>query len=125
MKNIVNFIFFVYNDYRISFMIKKGNLYKRNTDSKTRVQLIRKGNEFFSSGDIESAKKIFLAVDYKDGIVRLGDYYFERKDMEKACEMYFISENPSKIAFFCEKSAKIIEKWLSEDSEEDIIIVEK
>jgi len=106
-------------------MIKKGNQYKKNVDSKTRVQLIRKGNEFFTDGNISSAEKIFLTVDYKDGIVRLGDYYFSHNNMAKACEMYFISENSSKIDAFCEQSAKVIQKWLNEEQETDKIIISK
>lgn len=110
-------------------MITRGNPNKRSVDSKTRVLLIRKGNEFFSNGDIEAAKKIFITVDYKDGIVRLGDYYFEHNDIVKACEMYFRSENSSKIESFCEQTAKVIQKWLNNDNEEsdvsEKIIVKK
>ena len=99
-------------------MIKKGNPHKKNVDSKTRVQLIRKGNEFFSIGNIDSAEKIFITIDYKDGLVRLGDYYLEKNNLYKCAEMYFMSENRSKIDAFCKKSALIIEKLLNEDSKE-------
>jgi len=96
-------------------MIKKGNDKKRVVDSKNRVLLIRKGNEFFSNGNIEAAEKIFVTVDYKDGIVRLGDYYLKNNNLYKAAEMYFMSENSSKIEAFCKKSTQIIRKLLRED----------
>ena len=107
-------------------MIKRGNPDKKYVDSSTRAKLIRKGNEFFSSGKIKDAEKIFVSVDYKDGLVRLGDYYLD-KDIIKSCEMYFMSENNSKINSFLEKSARIIEKFLKEDNNDivDKIIVEK
>ena len=96
-------------------MITKGNSNKRNVDQSTRVQLIRKGNEFFQKNDIENAKKIFITVDYKDGLVRLGDYYLKNNDLYKSAEMYFMSENKSKIDAFSKKCAIIIEKFLNED----------
>ena len=97
-------------------MIKKGNINKKAVDSSTRVQLIRKGNEFFQNKDIENAKKIFITVDYKDGLVRLGDYYLKNNDLYKSAEMYFMSENKSKIDAFSKKCANIIEKYLNEDN---------
>jgi len=96
-------------------MIKKGNDKKRLVDSKNRVLLIRKGNEFFTNGNIEAAEKIFVTVDYKDGLVRLGDYYFKNNNLYKAAEMYFMSENPSKIEAFCKESAQVIKKLLRDD----------
>ena len=108
-------------------MIKKGNDQKKKVDSSTRAQLIRKGNQFFSEGKIEAAEKIFITIDYKDGLVRLGDYYLKKNDLYKTAEMYFLSENKSKINAFCIRSAKIIEKFLNEDKEKkyDKVIKEK
>lgn len=106
-------------------MIKKGNDKKKLVDSKNRVLLIRKGNEYFSNGNIEAAEKIFVIVDYKDGLVRLGDYYLEKNNLYKAAEMYFMSENPSKIDFFCKRSAEIIRKLIRGDKIEDKIYTKK
>ena len=84
-------------------MIKFGNKKKREVDAKTRAQLIRKGNEFFNARNIEASERIFVIVDYKDGLIRLGDYYLENKNIYKACEMYYMSENSSVIETFLEK----------------------
>lgn len=106
-------------------MIKKGNDKKKEIDSITRAKLIRKGNELLISGDIKSAEKIFITVDYKDGLVRLGDHYLKLNNIYKSAEMYFMSENKSKINTFCKKCALIIEKFLNEDKKYDKIIIEK
>ncbi|MCK4798898.1 MAG: hypothetical protein KAT05_16100 [Spirochaetes bacterium] len=107
-------------------MIKKRNYKKKEVDSSTRVKLIRKGNQFLSEGKIKLAEKIFVTVDYKDGLVRLGDYYLKNKNIYKSAEMYFLSENKSKINAFCKNSALVIAKWLNEDrkDEYDKIIIE-
>lgn len=48
-------------------------------DQKERVELIRKGNELFNKGDVETAAKVFVKTAYKDGIARVADYYFFEK----------------------------------------------
>ena len=101
--------------------ITRGNIYKRDTDSTTRAQLIRRGNEFFNSGKYNAAEKIFVTTDYKDGLVRLGDYYFEKGDMYRAARFYFLAENQSKIDTFCEKAANVISRWLSEPESDESV----
>ncbi|HBD93087.1 MAG: hypothetical protein A2015_06795 [Spirochaetes bacterium GWF1_31_7] len=96
-------------------MIKKGNVYKKNVDPSTRAMLIRKGNQFFSEGNIKAAEKIFVSVDYKDGILRLGDYYYDNNTIYKAAEMYFMSGNEQKIRMFSENCARIISSLINED----------
>ncbi len=103
-------------------MIKKGNDKKKTVDSKNRVLLIRKGNEYFTNGNIDAAEKIFVIVDYKDGLVRLGDYYLEHNNLYKAAEMYFMSENPSKINSFCKRSAEVIRRLMREDNFSEKVI---
>ncbi len=48
----------------------------RTMDDKTRVELIRKGNELFNSGDIKGAAVLFVKTGYRDGITRVADHYF-------------------------------------------------
>jgi hypothetical protein len=49
-------------------------------DSKRRAELIREGNTAFNSKDYTKAKQIFMETNYKDGLIRLGDYYmYDRK----------------------------------------------
>ncbi len=50
-------------------------------DPKERASLIREGNAAFNSKDYYKAKELFLKADYKDGLIRLGDYYMYDKNM--------------------------------------------
>jgi len=108
-------------------MIKYGNEIKKKIDPAIRIQLIRKGNQLFTEGNINLAEKIFITTDYKDGLVRLGDYYFKNNDVYKSAQMYFMSENKQKINTFCKKMALVIEKYLNDDKNNkfDKIISEK
>ena len=99
--------------------ITRGNIFKRDTDSTTRSQLIRRGNEFFNCGKYNAAEKIFVTTDYKDGLVRLGDYYFEEGNMYNAARFYFMADNQNKIDTFCEKAANVITRWLNEQDGEN------
>lgn len=47
--------------------------------SKQRNALIREGNAAFNEGDIEMAARIFKTTVYKDGLIRVGDYYYFEK----------------------------------------------
>jgi len=41
-----------------------------------RAGLIRKGNQAFNEGKIAAAAEIYKATNYKDGLIRVGDYYY-------------------------------------------------
>jgi len=54
-----------------------------------RIGLIRQGNELFNRGDFKNSLKIFLATDYKDGIIRVADHlYYEEKQQVSAIKLY-------------------------------------
>lgn len=46
-----------------------------------KTQLLRKGNQLFNEGRFFEAGKIFTTIGYKDGLIRLGDYFFFDKEM--------------------------------------------
>ena len=49
-------------------------------DSKKRAELIREGKAAFNSKDYSKARQLYLETNYKDGLIRLGDYYmYDRK----------------------------------------------
>ena len=84
---------------------------------KERLQLIRKGNELFNKGDIERAARIFVTTAYKDGLIRVGDYYyFNEKNPIKALHFYLEAGYKKRINEVTEKMAQIIRKWLHEDN---------
>lgn len=83
---------------------------------KERLILIRKGNELFNGGEVEKAAKIFVATAYKDGLIRVGDYYyFDKKNPLKALEYYQEAQYEKRIKELFERIALILKKWLSED----------
>lgn len=54
-----------------------------------KVALSRKGNEFFNNGNITEAIKYFVKAGYKDGIMRVADYYyFDKKQPLIALKFY-------------------------------------
>jgi hypothetical protein len=83
---------------------------------KERLILIRKGNELFNGGEIEKAARIFAATAYKDGLIRVGDYfYFDEKNPLKALEYYREAKFEKRIKELSERIVMVLKKWLSED----------
>jgi len=82
---------------------------------KERLILIRKGNELFNNGDIEKAAKIFVTTSYKDGLIRVGDYYyFDKKKPLKALHFYIEAKYEKRISELTERIVAVLKKWLSE-----------
>lgn len=82
--------------------------------SSQRIALIRKGNEFFNAGQFEQAKRIFMTTGYSDGLIRLGDQYYEKKDPYEALRMYWLAPSVAKRDKVIEQMASVIHKWLKE-----------
>ena len=84
---------------------------------KERILLIRKGNELLNDGDIEKAEKIFVTTAYKDGLIRIGDYYyFDQKNVFKALNLYLEAKYEKRIRELTERMALVLKKWLNEDN---------
>ncbi|CAD7842158.1 hypothetical protein S1OALGB6SA_1892 [Olavius algarvensis spirochete endosymbiont] len=81
-------------------------------DSTRKVALIRKGNELFNSGDVDSAKKIFLACGYTDGIIRVGDNCYKNADYWEAYRLYILAPAPDRVDHLIKKMAQVIQDWL-------------
>lgn len=88
-------------------------------DEKERVELIRQGNRLFNEGKIEEAAKIFEKVNYIDGLIRVGDYYyFDKKRILKAFYYYKKAGFKKRLDEIYEKMANVIHNWLLEDKKE-------
>ena len=87
---------------------------RARVSSSERAALIRKGNQLFNSGDIETAKRVFISLGYTDGIIRLGDYYYKNAEFFEAYRMYSLAPAPSKISHMIERMAGVVRKWISE-----------
>ena len=58
-------------------------------DQKERIELIRRGNELFNSGDIKRASALFIKTSYRDGLTRIADYlYFDKRQPLNALPYY-------------------------------------
>ncbi len=86
-------------------------------NEKERTELIRKGNAAFNEGNIEMAARIFKTTEYKDGLIRLGDYYyFEREQPLMAYGYYRKAGHAKMLDKLSEAFIFALKCWLSEDS---------
>ena len=81
-----------------------------------RIALIRKGNEFFNRKKYDLAKKIFLTTGYTDGLIRLGEYYYEQGRSLEAFRMFWLAPYPKRVNAMLEKMVYIMKEWLKEES---------
>ncbi|MBN1413289.1 MAG: hypothetical protein JW969_20780 [Spirochaetales bacterium] len=84
-----------------------------------KAALIRKGNELYNKGQYEMAKKIFLTTNYTDGLIRLGEYYWKKKNPFEAFRMFWLAPFKKKQDAMVEKMAGIIRSWLQDKGEEN------
>ncbi len=96
------------------------SIVERVLTPKERIILIRKGNELYNKGEIEKAAKIYTTTAYKDGLIRIGDYYyFDEKNPLKAFHFYLEAKYEKRIRELTERMAEIIKKWLKEDRKQE------
>ena len=84
-------------------------------DGGQRAALIRHGNEFFNSGRYEDAKRIFITTRYTDGLIRMGDYYYERNEVLEAFRMYWLAPDHRKTDYLVERMAGVVRGWLKDE----------
>lgn len=90
-------------------------------NDKERVALIRKGNELFNDGEIDKAIKIFLKTNYKDGLARIGDYYFyDKKSPLMAFKFYKMANMHNKVNEIFERMIFALSRWIGEDKVKDM-----
>jgi hypothetical protein len=89
----------------------------RSLSGQQRSALIRRGNVLFNQGKVDVAKRIFLTAGYTDGLIRLGDYYYKRRQPLEAFRMYRLAPYKSSSERMLEKMAMILRSWLKEKNE--------
>jgi hypothetical protein len=77
-----------------------------------KVILLRKGNQLFNEGDIETAGRIFITIGYTDGLIRVGDYYYSHNNTLEALRMYKAAPSQEKVDMIVQKMANIVRGWL-------------
>ena len=97
--------------------LKVGGYKKTELTSQQKTVLNRKGNELFNAGKYGQAERIFLTTGYSDGIIRIGDYYYNSNKMLEAFRMYILAPAPDKKDIMVEKMAGVIRYWLHDNKE--------
>jgi hypothetical protein len=87
---------------------------KTKVDPASKAALIRKGNQLFNDGEVDTAKKIFLTLGYTDGIIRAGDYYYKKCEYWEAYRLYNLAPAPAKVDYLIERMAGVVREWISE-----------
>jgi len=89
-------------------------------DSRERAALVRKGNELFNRGEIKEAIEIFVKTGYKDGLHRVGDFYFYDKKLPLiALKFYRLAGDRGKINEIMERMVYALGRWIREDNGSD------
>jgi hypothetical protein len=82
-------------------------------NEKERIALIRKGNEFFNAGRIEDAIKVFTATEYRDGLTRIGDYFFfDKKQPLVAYRYYKLAKREDRINDIFTRMIFALQTWV-------------
>ncbi|MCL1818457.1 MAG: hypothetical protein FWG35_05960 [Spirochaetaceae bacterium] len=81
-----------------------------------KAALVRRGNEFFNNGNLAAAKRVFLTTGYGDGLIRMGDHHYHKKEFLEAFRMYWLGKEKRKCDELIEKMVFVIREWLEEDS---------
>ena len=89
-------------------------------DGGKKAALNRKGNILYNSGDIETARRIFLTTGYSDGLSRIGDYYKSQSRMIDALRMYWIAPDRTKSGPIIMQLSELIRNLLQQTGEERI-----
>ncbi len=88
-----------------------------NISSRERAELIRKGNALFNQGEIEKAAKIFKAVKYVDGLIRIGDYYYKKGQIIFALKYYNEANYKKRINEAIKDIINTFKIWLNDKNE--------
>ena len=83
-----------------------------------KAALNRRGNELFNAGDIEAAKRIFMATGYSDGLTRVGDVYAKQNRSVEALQMYWAAHNKRQAEPLIESLSSVISAVIAEDEEQ-------
>ena len=84
-----------------------------------KVALSRKGNEFFNNGNMTEAIKYFVKAGYRDGIMRVADYYFyDKKQPLIALKFYKMINRKDRIDEINARMMFAFNKMLSSSKDE-------
>lgn len=94
-------------------------------DASERASLIRRGNECFNRGDIRQAVELFVKTKYRDGLTRVGDYYFyDKRQPLLAVKFYRMAGVSSKVEEIQARMVMALSQWLGGESKPPVPRVE-
>ncbi|OHD71526.1 MAG: hypothetical protein A2W19_16095 [Spirochaetes bacterium RBG_16_49_21] len=86
-------------------------------DSRERVEIIRRGNEYFNGGDVHKAAVLFVKTGYRDGLTRVADYYFfDKKQPLIALKYYKLVNRQDKVIEIFERMMFALSKLLGKET---------
>lgn len=89
-------------------------------DAQERADIIRKGNAAFNEQNFTLARDLFTRANYKDGLVRLGDYYmYDRRLPLLAYGYYKRAGAQNKIDDLHKRMIGAFSQWIGEDKLKD------
>ncbi len=100
-------------------LIKTTDVPREDLGTVDKVQLNRRGNEFFNSGDIEQARRLFQTTGYSDGLIRVGDWYRGNNKPVEALKMYRLAHDDVRSGALIEKMALVVQNLLHEEDQDD------
>lgn len=83
-----------------------------------RVALIRQGNACYNRGDIEQAKRLFLQTGYTGGMIRIADYYYNKRRPAAALLLYRAAGCTNKVEELYGQIVAVIRTLLAQDGGE-------
>lgn len=85
-------------------------------DSQQRAEMIRKGNTAFNEKNFTLARDLFTKAGYKDGLIRLGDYYMYEKRLPLLAYGYYKRAGAqNKIDDLHRRMIGAFSQWIGED----------
>ncbi|MCQ2595238.1 MAG: hypothetical protein MJ196_08240 [Treponemataceae bacterium] len=105
----------VFDANKVNGFIKVTESPTKTLTSEEKAILNRKGNVLFNSGDINTARRIFLATGYSDGLTRVGDNFLKNGDELTALKYYLLAHNRNKAGALIQKTAKFISALIAEE----------
>ncbi|MEM7180364.1 MAG: hypothetical protein AAF518_05600 [Spirochaetota bacterium] len=85
-------------------------------DSKQRAQLIREANEAFNSEDYDKARKLYLQTNYREGLIRMGNYYmYDRRLPMLAYNYYKQAGLQEKVDEIFQRMLMALSEWIGKD----------
>lgn len=77
-----------------------------------KVILVRKANEMMNQKNYLGAKRIYLAIGYSAGLIRIGEYYESSGSSLEALKMYKAAKAQTKLDNLTKRMADVLRLWL-------------